>query len=146
MGQNQPYREQIDACRPGSDDLALLALADLARAAESDRAVAGDLARSQRFDRSVAAAMHDVPLPAGLLERLEAQLAAGEAVEDEATGEPVSLPVSAAEPGSRSRISRRGLWAAAASLAVVALLAIGGMFLPRAPRHVTSNELAEMAG
>src|SRR5688572_5213675 len=81
MSQNQPYREQIDACRPGSDDLSLPALAGLAQAVEQDSAVAKELARSQRFDHAVSAAMHDVPLPAGLLERLEARLASGDVSE-----------------------------------------------------------------
>src|SRR5688572_2368552 len=70
-------REQIDACRPGSDDLSLPGLAELAQAAQEDRAVAEELDRSQRFDRAVLSALHDVPVPGDLCERLLAQAAEG---------------------------------------------------------------------
>src|SRR5688572_16217343 len=132
MNANQPFREQIDACRPGSDDLSLPALVGLAAAVDRDRGVAEELSRSQRFDRAVSTAMHDLPLPAGLLERLEARLAAGDSLEtcDEDTparllGGAVSRSAvaeaessrDAAEPrrddeaSSRAgRISRRAVW------------------------------------
>ena len=156
MSQNHSYREQIDACRPGSDDLTLPALAGLAEAVDRDRGVADELARSQRFDRAVSAAMHDVPLPIGLLERLEARLAAGESLEttdDEAparlTGEAVSRailtesasPTAAAAP---RRINRRGLWAAVASIAAIVLIIVASQ-LSRPPRQVANHELAVMA-
>src|SRR5688572_10680083 len=109
MSQNSRYREQIDACRPGSDDLALPALAELAGAVESDRALADVFARSQRFDRAVSAAMHDVPLPAGLLERLEAKVAeAAGADVAELTGE-VSLPAAPARFSRRFVLTSAGL-------------------------------------
>lgn len=164
MSQTQRYREQIDACRPGSDDLSLPALADLARAAESDRAVAEELARSQRFDRAVSAAMHDVPLPAGLLDRLEARLALGDSatLEDDdaaplrdvaAKATTVEAPAAEVDAnhvaqlagGQERRVSRRGLWMALASLAAVALVAVGAVMMSQSPRHVTKNELADSA-
>jgi hypothetical protein len=133
------YLEPIDACRPGSNDLALPALADLARSVETDRAVADELARSQRFDRAVSAAMHDVPVPAGLLERLEAKLAAADDSQvAESTGE-VALPPAPA------RFSRRSLLAAISALAAVLLIAVGAAFWPRSGRIITNEQLVEIA-
>jgi hypothetical protein len=139
MSQNTRYREPIDACRPGSADLALPALADLARAVESDPAIAAKLARSQRFDVAASAALHDVPMPAGLLERLEAKLAeVDDASDTESTGE-VSLPPAAAQSG------RRTLLVAALALAAVTLLAVGATLWPRSGRNVTNEQLVGMA-
>lgn len=136
MSQKPNYREQIDACRPGSDDLSLPALAELAQVAETDRAIADELARSQRFDRAVSTAMHDVPLPAGLLERLEAKLAAADTAES--TGD-VALPPAPA------RFSRKGIFAAAAALAAALLLAVGAAFWPQPGRNISNEQLVEMA-
>lgn len=139
MSQNSRYREQIDACRPGTGDLALPALTELARAAETDRALADELARSERFDRAVSTAMHDVPVPAGLLERLEARLAAADVTDAETAGE-VALP-----PAVPARPSRRAILATVLSLAALLLIAIGAMFWPRPGREITNQQLAEMA-
>lgn len=138
MSQNLRYREQIDACRPGSDDLSLPALAELAGVVESDRAVADELARSQCFDRAVSTALHDVPLPAGLLERLEAKLAETDAAADDDPTADVALPPPA-------RFSRRGILAAALSVAALALIAVSAMFWPRPGRQVSSAELVELS-
>jgi hypothetical protein len=161
MSQYQRYREQIDACRPGSDDLALPALAALAQAAESDRAVADELARSQRFDRAVSAAMHDVPLPAGLLDRLEARLAGesiGDSDDDQPLGTAVAAAASADSPpaGGRelrrlasdpaaARFSRRSVAIVLTSLAVVLLVAVGSILWPGSPRNINQDELASQA-
>jgi hypothetical protein len=128
------YRAQIDACRPGTGDLSLPALADLARAAETDKAVADELTRSERFDRAVSTAMHDVPLPAGLLERLEAKLAAADVTDVESTGE-VALP-------PRHRFSRRFvLTSAGLATAAALLLAVVSQMWSPAPRRVTREQL-----
>jgi hypothetical protein len=132
------YREQIDACRPGTGDLSLPALAELFRAVETDKALADELARSDRFDRAVSTAMHDVPLPAGLLERLESRLAAADVKDVESTGE-VALPPAPA------RSSRRKILVAALSLAALVLIALGAMFWPRPGRHITNHELASLS-
>jgi hypothetical protein len=139
MSQNTRYREPIDACRPGSADLALPALADLARATESDPAVAAELARSQRFDVAVSAALHDVPVPAGLLERLEAKLGTVNVESDAVTTGEVSLPSAAAQSG------RRTLLAAALALAAVTLLAVGATLWPRSGRDISNEQLVGMA-
>ena len=133
------YREQIDACRPGTGDLSLPALAELSRAVETDNALADEFARSDRFDRAVSTAMHDVPLPAGLLERLEARLASANVTDADPAGE-VALPPTPA------RISRRTIMAAALSLAALALIAVGAMFWPRPGREIPNEQLVDMAG
>lgn len=139
MSQKPNYREQIDACRPGSSDLSLPALAELAQAVEADRAMADELARSQRFDRAVSTAMHEVPLPAGLLERLEARLAEADVAAAEASTADVALPPAPA------RFSRRGILAAALSVAALTLIAVSAIFWPQPGRQVSSAELTELA-
>jgi hypothetical protein len=132
MTEIRKLREQIDACRPGSDDLALPALADLAAAAGRDAAVAAELARSQRFDQAVSVALHELPVPAGLMERL---LAATEANKPS--------PQSGPEPeAGRSRWTRRRLLVWAGSLASVLLLAATTFLVVSRPsREVTQEEL-----
>jgi hypothetical protein len=170
MNRLTQLREQIDACRPGSDDLALPALAELAQAVASDRAVPGnhtvadEFDRAQRFDRAVVSALHEVPVPGDLLGRLLAQaeqnqslvgnasvgnasvtskvLAAGS---DGATDEAAPMPASGVSP-QVARRSRRWLAGAAAVASLAAALAIGlGVFLPRPPRDVSQTQLAEAA-
>jgi hypothetical protein len=73
-----------------------------------------------------------------LLDRLEARLAGADVADVETTGE-VALPPAA------TTFSRRGMLAAALSLAALVLIAVGAMFWPRAGRHVTNEELAMLA-
>ena len=136
MSQKPNYREQIDACRPGSDDLSLPALAELAGAVESDRAVADEFARAQRFDHAVSVAMHDVPLPTGLLERLEAKLAAADVSDTaESTGD-VTLPPAPARDSRRRILAGAGLATAAAIL-----LAVASQFWSPSPRRIAKEQL-----
>jgi hypothetical protein len=136
MSQIQRLREQIDACRGGSDDLALPALAELARAAQTDQAVASELARSQHFDSAIAAGMQDVPVPPNLLNRLLASV-----------GPQVELPAAKVDLSTalrrRSPVVSRRFIAVAGSLALVMLLAISAyQFRPRSGRLVTQDELS----
>jgi hypothetical protein len=87
MNRINQLRQQIDACRAGSDDVHSPELADLARAlgrggAAAEPAIVREFDRAQRFDRNVVSALHDVAVPAGLLDKLLAQAAApcGDAV------------------------------------------------------------------
>jgi hypothetical protein len=159
MSTNQPFREQIDACRPGSDDLSLPALAGLAAAVDGDREVAAELSRSQQFDRAVSAAMHDVPLPAGLLERLEARLTAGDfapisddeplanvvAQVTEPASEPaVHTPLEVAK--SKSRFGRRELVTGSIVAAALVLMAAAVVQLwPPASRQISKDQLTLLA-
>jgi len=139
MSQLDQLREQIDACRPGSGDLALPQLAELAQTIEQDQSVADELARSQQFDSAVAGAMHDVPVPAGLLERLLA--ATSEAAEGvPASPAPDATAVSLPVDRQRGRILRRSLLTGA-SAALVLALGFGLYLGLRPPRVVKEPEL-----
>jgi hypothetical protein len=145
------FREQIDACRPGSDDLALPALAPLAQAAESERAVAAELDRSQQFDRVVMSVLHDVPVPGDLLERLLAQATQGKSAEQHdvvaiSDGSANSIaPTPASGTATGRRTSRRWLMAGTGLAALAASLVGLGVFLSRPARDISQAELADAA-
>ena len=67
-------RDAIESCRPGSDDLGLPEMAPLAQALSADAALRASFNRIQRLDRRIVAATRDVPVPAGLAERVLARL------------------------------------------------------------------------
>jgi hypothetical protein len=75
MSRYDQLREQIDACRPGSRDLSLPALAELSQALDDDSGLATEFARSQSFDKAIGAALADVPVPPGMIDRLLAATA-----------------------------------------------------------------------
>jgi len=140
MNSNDRLREQIDACRPGSDDLGLPALSELADAARRDPAVAAELARSQQLDAQLRSAIRDVPVPAGLAERL--LQAAQHPDEPEAN---VCLP---ANPERRQwfvrrpNLTRRHWILAGCSTALVGLIAFVSSQLLEPLRTVTQEEIA----
>lgn len=104
--------ERIDACRAGSEDRNELALEGAEARAICDRV--------QAIDRAVGAAMHDVPVPVGLSERLLAHLATAQ-VADAAEAQTPSPTADTTLAVSRRRWLRwgAGLAAIAASVAVV---------------------------
>jgi hypothetical protein len=143
-------REAIDACRPGSADLSLPEFARLAEAIERDPAVAAELARGQRFDGLVAEALDDVPVPAGLAERLLAKAASSRlstavhsATESAATEAAAGELATPADRSSR----RRWLWRVAgaglatAAVAVLAVFAGPLAWGPATPRKVSTQDL-----
>lgn len=135
-------REQIDACRPGSDDLTLPELADLVQSAQQDRAVAGELDRSQRFDKAVISALHDVPVPSDLCERLLAQAARG--VVEQAIASPSPEDAQATSEAAPPRKISRRMVIALASLAATLLAAVGiWQAIERQPRDVSQSDLSE---
>jgi hypothetical protein len=73
-------REAMDACRAGSDDLGLPELAQVADSLAADSGARRVFDRIQRLDKRIAAAAHDVPVPAGLAERILARLPNGSAL------------------------------------------------------------------
>jgi len=146
MNQDRTIREQIDACRAGSDDLSLPALAALASAAEHDRALAAELERSQRFDRAAVSALHDVSVPADLLERLLAQISRTEASEySEPAQASVELDATQNEPAAKLGrvVSRRWIFALAGLAASVFFAAILWQVFDRPARQVTQNQLSD---
>jgi Ubiquitinol-cytochrome C reductase Fe-S subunit TAT signal len=80
MMERRQIRQQIDSCRPTVDDLGLEELVPLAERMEVDRELRETFARAQRLDGRIARAMDDVPVPAGLSDRILDALAADGAV------------------------------------------------------------------
>jgi len=82
-------QQAIDACRPRGDDLLLPELDFLAQAVRSDPEVRRQYQRSQQFDACISGAFCDVPIPAGLADRL---LAAVGTSPDQTPAIPAELP------------------------------------------------------
>ena len=130
--------ERLDAVRPGTDDLRQPETAGAAAWIERDPAVAAGWANRQAWDRTLATALDDVPVPTGLRERLLLALADG--AEADQTSDRSTRP---APPASGRRLGRRGWIAAASGLA--AGLAAGVYFaVPDAPT-VTVAEARDAA-
>ena len=68
--------EAMEACRPGSQDVADPAMEALRQRMSDSPEVAKTYQRLQRLDQVLADAFRDVPVPAGLQERILARLAA----------------------------------------------------------------------
>jgi hypothetical protein len=120
-------REAIDACRPGSDDLAAPEMQDVARQIDADPAARSLLEQTQREDKVIAQAFQQVGIPVGLEQRLLAALLAAEPIDDVARADvataPVEEGVEAAPPGPR--VWRRVfIGAVAASLMLAVGLAV----------------------
>ena len=83
MNQRPTIRQQMDACRPDSDDLHLpehaADLAELQAGLRERSEVRSQWERSQHDGRIIRGAMHDVSLPAGLEARLLAAVQAAQA-------------------------------------------------------------------
>ena len=135
-------RELIDACRPGQHDpqRAELAadLAPLAREVERQPEVAEALQRSERFDRNVRSALDDVPLPAGLAERLLAKCEA-------AVVTPVVPEVITAAGAKSSRRRFLAQLSIAASLLILSLAAFPAYTFLSHRQPVLTEELAHTA-
>ena len=151
-------REAMDACRAGSDDLDLPELIQVSEALTADPVARRVFDRIQRFDKRIAAAAHDVPVPSGLAERILARLpGSSEAVTNEAVAnglpaaesaaaittqtvvQPVSpAAVSVAAAPSRRRFSKRA-WSLA-SLAASLFIAVGliAFWPPHKPLSVSA--------
>lgn len=135
---NQNLREQIDACRADSDDLRAPEMGELAAAVQHDPQIARELEKAQQMDRSLRAAIHDVAVPAGMLERLLAATAS------DMPPQPVDAPVELAAP--RRPVLGRRIMATVAAVAAVALVAVSiNAFLAPLPRVISATELAERA-
>jgi hypothetical protein len=143
MTTSDRLREQIDCCRPGSSDLALAELAELAAAVQRDRGLAEELAATQQFDARLREALLDVPLPAGLADRL--LVAATSQLGGDGAG---VVEVKTAPPTWRlDRLMSRRQWlVAGGSLAAGVLLAVSAFkFARRSQPVVTRSELADAA-
>ena len=122
------FRELMDACRAGSEDLHLAELEGLTRLVEQDARVRTTLARSQRVDTEIRTAMQRVAVPDGLAGRILDRIAAEgsplalPAAEHSAA---VSLPASRGGDREMRRRVRRPAWmAASVALASALVLAV----------------------
>lgn len=131
---NQPIRDErileaIEACRPGSDDVADPALAYLAAELEADPELEELYGRIQRVDELLAAEFRDLPVPVGLEQRLLDRLAAARAEELVAADSEKAVRILAEDrpavaPPRPRRVSRRWL-AAAMALTAAAVVLVG---------------------
>lgn len=141
--------ESIEACRPGSDDVASPDMVDVARQIQQDPQVRLLYERVQKWDAAVSVTMEEVGAPEGLADRILDRLRSQAAVstsEIRSTGsqQPVAEAVRLAPPHDLdSRWSRRkwlaGITTIAASILVVAFLSV---WLP-GDGEVPLEEIAE---
>jgi hypothetical protein len=144
--------EAIDACRPDSRDVDQPELASLAAALSHDPQVRAVYDAIQQSDGRLTSAMHDVPVPTGLadriLDRLAATVVSSDATATSGTAAAIAVeakvPVISGEPkmpssieaDSASRSSRRRVVAVGLGLAACLLLAAGlGVLVGRQPDH-----------
>lgn len=153
MMNDQPrINDLLEAYRPKVDDLADDAWQPLRAPLGCDSEVSDpDLQRRaeaiQHHDRVVHSAMHDVPIPTGLAERLLASLPEGEPADllsaaPAIPAEAVSLPP---RPAAANRLARRA-WAAA-MIGAAAVVVLTFVLWPNGPTDggpVSAEELANM--
>jgi len=138
MNERPTIREQIDACRPDSDDLHLpehaADLAELTAGLRENGPVRAQFVLSQQVDRVVRGAMQDVSLPAALEARLLAAVQAESA--------PVENPVILAPTATNRRwfLKIAGSLTATAALVLVGFIALNS-FQP-AEQPITKDQLA----
>jgi hypothetical protein len=138
MNERPTIREQMDACRPDSDDLHLpehaADLAELTAGVRENGPVRAQFELSQQVDRVVRGAMQDVSLPAGL----EARLLAAVQAESALIENPVVLAPAAA--------NRRWFLKIAVGLTAAAALVLIGFFVPNpfkpTEQPITKDQLA----
>ena len=127
--------ESIEACRPGSDDIAAPDMVDVARHIQQHPQVRLHYERVQEWDTAVSATMEEVGVPEGLAERILDRLRSQAAVSTSTTrssGSPPPVEDSAAlmlpSQVLASRWSRRqwlaGFTAIAATILVAAFLTV----------------------
>jgi hypothetical protein len=130
------FRDEIEACRPGSRDIDEPEMSQLADALSHDSRVRLQYETVQRLDARVKDAFADVPVPAGLADRLLAGL--NQPSPKETASEVVPLSLSA----NRDRfISRRRMIVSVAA----AILLSAGIWLLRSPSVPTGGEVTSEA-
>ena len=101
--------EAMESCRKGTDDLSDPEFADLADRLAEDPELRGQFQRLQETDEAIQAAFTDVPVPAGLADRVSRRLAeaaqAGSQAAESACGIERSARCDVPCPASRSRRS-----------------------------------------
>lgn len=117
--------EAMEVCRPASDDLADPALAELAVELGRNHRLEIVFARLQKVDVVLAGAIQDVPVPAGLADRLMAALAVPAVAAALLPAEVVAQ--SPVQPARRpARLSSRAwLFSLSGAIAAMVLIAVG---------------------
>jgi hypothetical protein len=126
--------EQIETCRPGSDDLQLPEVSEARARIDADSAVHALYAKSQRFDSTISRAMHDVAVPDGLADRLLARLAMGRAAALAASEGPSTVENAVVTPLSCDVSPAVGGWSRRGLLAIVSTVAatvVVGVYVAR---------------
>jgi hypothetical protein len=145
-------RQRMDACRIGSDDLSLPEMSELSAALRTDPALRGEWESRQRSERLIAAAMDDLPVPAGLADRILAAAAASDRSRlAETTGQAVATVGNAnadveVQPAKRPALLTRRQWSwigGAALLLAAAVVIQRTFFAP--PTPVTKEQLVASA-
>lgn len=138
----------LDACQFDSTDLEMAELHELAERIAADPRLLTTFERIQLKDRAIAAAMSDVPVPAGLAERLLASLVAEQSPTAADAFPQTDSRLEAAIPinSPRRRRWRRPLpWALTAAAAVAALgFVISHLLSPPSP-HLSLEETLQQA-
>ncbi len=145
-------RQRMDACRIGSDDLSLPEMAALAAALRTDAALRGEWEGRQRSERLIAGAMHELPVPAGLADRI---LAAAAACQVRPLAEPTEQAIACAadagadvelQPATRQKRLSRRQWSRIGGVALLLVAAvIGGRFVFAPPTKVSKDQLLASA-
>ena len=126
--------ENIEACRPGSDDVASPEMADVARQIEQNPQARALYENVQKWDAAVGAKMEDIDVPQGLQDRILERLrsAAGSTVEalnvashplDVEPAVQIAPPPEPVSRRSRRHYSRRQWLAGFAAIAACVLVA-----------------------
>lgn len=144
-------REAIEACRPGSGDLQAPEMASLREQLAADPELQQFRDRVDRFDRRVAEAFRDVPVPEGLEASILARLgiaglapAAVDSPSDVTETAPIRrAPHDQAPVVPPSRRSRRWLFRAAA--AVAASLLVGTFVYLQRPVPLAESQILDAA-
>ncbi|MFO0903912.1 MAG: hypothetical protein U0939_12980 [Pirellulales bacterium] len=123
MNSPAELHQMLDACRPEHADWNEPEMTALAAALAHDDALNELQLASQAFDRAVQSQIADLPVPAGLAQRLLAQLTAPEAASTEVG---LAEPAAAAFPPV-SRRARR-VWLSATAAAACLTLALSGVW------------------
>ena len=130
-------RAALEVCRPGSDDLSLPELAELARQLADSPEWRAAWQRVQQVDEAIGGALHDVPIPVDLESRLLAQV--GESPTAEAAAPAPETPGSPAVV--ERRLSRRAWWSIATVVAACAVAAVWGIQQWRQPPVLQAENL-----
>ncbi len=129
--------EAIEACRPGSDDVADPALAYLAEKLQDDPRLQELYERVQQTDATIAAAFCDVHVPEGLDRRILDRLEAANAEM------PVAEPAAVVKRRSRRWFLGAGVGATVAAAGAIAVMVFWPQSQPLTPSQVRQRAIEE---